>query len=261
MELVGRESTLNQQDMAEFCRHGIRILKIRLAPISGLLATLLCAAAMAQSYKPFPGESVDQRTRNIQERVETIYAAGNYDRALLIYEKDLSPLGDKYAQYMVGYMHLNGEGVDRDRVEALAWFRLAAERGEPLLERIRDEVIDGMSQIEVSASDYAYLELWKSIGDHALIMDLIRDDMNLLRAQTGTRIPTGGNTGSAVIFRPSGETVGPNFYRNVRTRLDARIAYLDARVEIRDDLVADELERIKIQEAEVKEELSVMGNR
>ena len=236
-------------------------MKIRLAFISGLLATLLCTAAIAQNYKPFPGESVDQRTRNMQERVEAIYAAGNFDRALLIYEKDLAPLGDKYAQYMVGYMHLHGEGVDQDRSKALAWFRLAAERGEPLLERIRDEVLQQMSAIEIAASDYTYLELWKSIGDHALIMDLIREDMNILRAQTGTRIPGGGNTNSSVIFRPSGETIGPNFYRNVRARLDARIAYLDARVEISDDLIAEELERIKIQEAEVKDELSAMGNR
>lgn len=248
--------------MAVYCRHGIWILKIRLAFISGLLASLLCTTADAQNYRPFPGETVDQRTRNMQERVEAIYAANNYNRALLIYEKDLAPLGDKYAQYMVGYMHLHGEGVQRDRVEALAWFRLAAERGEPLLERIRDEVLQQMSAVEISASDYVYLELWKSIGDHALIMDLIREDMNVLRAQTGTRIPGGGgNTGSTVIFRPSGETVGPNFYRDVRARLDARIAYLDARVEISDDLVADELERIKLQEAEVKEELSAMGNR
>lgn len=221
----------------------------------------LCAAALAQNYKPFPGEPVNQRTRTIQERVEAIYAAGDYERALLIYEKDLAPLGDKYAQYMVGYMHLHGQGVDPDRATALAWFRLAAERGEPLLERVRDEVLGQMSPVEVSASDYTYLQLWKSIGDHALIMDLIKEDMDILRAQTGTRIPGGTTTGSAVIFRPSGETVGPNFYRDVRTRLEARIAYLDARVEISDDVVADELERIKLQEAEVKEELSAMENR
>ena len=226
-----------------------------------MLASFLCVSVQAQNYKPFPGESVNQRTRTIQDRVEAIYAAGDHERALLIYEKDLAPLGDKYAQYMVGYMHLHGEGTDQDRATALAWFRLAAERGEPLLLRIRDEVIQQMSPVEVSASDYIYLELWKEIGDHALIMDLIREDMEILRAQTGTRIPGGTGTGSAVIFRPSGEPVGPNFYRDVRTRLDARIAYLDARVEISDDIIAEELERIKIQEAEVKEELSALENR
>ena len=74
----------------------------------GLLASLMFAATLAQTYKPFPGETVSQRTRNIQERVEVIYVAGDYQRALLIYEMDLAPIGDKYAQYMVGYMHLRG---------------------------------------------------------------------------------------------------------------------------------------------------------
>jgi len=236
-------------------------LKTRLAFIAGLLATSLCAGALAQNYKPFPGEVVNQRTRTIQERVEAIYAAGDYRRALLIYEKDLAPLGDKYAQYMVGYMHLNGEGIDSDRATALAWFRLAAERGEPLLQRIRDEVVQQMTPSEVAVSDQIYLELWREIGDHALIMDLIHEDMDILRSQTGTRIPSGSTASSAVIFRPSGETVGPNFYRDVRTRLEARIAYLDARVEISDDVVADELQHMTSQEAEVKEELSAMDNR
>ncbi len=236
-------------------------MKTRLALIAGLLATVLCALVQAQTYKPFPGESVNQRTRAIQERVEAIYSAGDYERALLIYEKDLAPLGDKYAQYMVGYMHLQGESVDPDATTALAWFRLAAERGEPLLERIRDEVSQQMSPAEVAASDDIFLALWKEIGDRALLLELIRRDMNILRGQTGTRIPGGVPAGSVSIYRLSGEPVGPYFYRDVRTRLEARIAYLDARVEISDVVVADELERIRIEEAAVKEELSAMGNK
>ena len=92
-----------------------RTLKIRLATVAGLLATLLCAHAQAQSYKYFPGEAIDQRTRSMQERVDAVYAAGDFDRALMIYEKDLAPLGDKYAQYMVGYMYLNAKGVSANR--------------------------------------------------------------------------------------------------------------------------------------------------
>lgn len=225
-----------------------------------MLATFLCAVVHAQSYKPFPGESVNQRTRAMQERVEAIYSAGDYERALMIYEKDLAPLGDKYAQYMVGYMYLQGESVDPDPTTALAWFRLAAERGEPLLERIRDEVIQQMSPAAVAASDDIFLALWKEIGDRALLLELIRRDMNVLRTQTGTRIPGGIPAGSVSTYRLSGEPVGPYFYSDVRTRLEARIAYLDGRVEISDVVVADELERIKIEEAAVKEELSAMGN-
>ncbi len=91
-------------------------------------------------------------------------------------------------------------------------------------------------------------------------MELIREDMEILRAQTGTRIPGGTSTSPVVIYRPSGETIGPNFYGDVRTRLAARLDYLDARVEISDDVVAEEFRRIKVEEAEVKDELSAMEN-
>jgi len=235
-------------------------LKIRLAFISGLLASLLCAQALSQDYRPFPGESVDQRTRIMQERVEAVYASGQFDRALLIYEKELAPLGDKYAQYMVEYMYLNAEGVAQDKVQAAAWYRLAAERGEALLQQTRDELIFEMTVAERQASDRVFLGLWKYMGDRALIMELIRRDMRTLKAQTGSRIPGASANGPAVIFKPSGETVGPNFYRDIRTRLEVRIAYLDARVEINDIVVADELEKIRSAEAAVKNELASIDN-
>jgi hypothetical protein len=241
-------------------RDGQRTLKTRLATILGLLASLMFATTLAQTYKPFPGETVSQRTRNIQERVEVIYVAGDYQRALLIYEKDLAPVGDKYAQYMAGYMHLQGEGTDRDRATALAWFRLAAERDEPLLVSVRDELLGRLSPEEISASDDIYLELWKDIGDYVLIMELIREDMDILRAETGTRIPGRSSIGSAVVYKSSGETVGPNFYQDVKNRLEARIAYLDTRMEISDD-VADEVERIRIQKMEIMEDLAAMDGR
>ena len=235
-------------------------MKTRLALTTGLLASLLCALAQAQTYKPFPGESVDQRTRNIQERVELVYASGNHQRALLIYEKELAPIGDKYAQYMVGYMRLNGLASEADAVTALAWYRLAAERGEPLLQSVRDDLVRQMTASEVAASDAIFLDLWKRMGDRALIMELIRRDMRVLRSQTGTRIPGSSASSPTVIFKPSGEPVGPNFYRDIRTRLEARIDYLDARVEVEDVVLLDELENIRNEEALVKDELAAMGN-
>ncbi len=236
-------------------------LKIRLAFFSGLLASLLCASAQSQSYKPFPGVDVDQRTHSIQEGVEIVYSSGDFDRALLIYEKELAPIGDKYAQYMVGYMYLNAEGVSQSNADALAWFRLAAERGEPLLVQIRDQLLGQMASREVAASDAVFVELWRTMGDRALISELIRRDMRLLRAQTGTRIPGATTSGPALILKPTGETVGPTFYRDIRTRLDSRIAYLDGTVEIDDSALAEELEGARKQHAEMKQELSAMENK
>ena len=236
------------------------VLKIRLAFITGLLVSLVCAHAGAQEYKPFPGVVVDQRTKSIQERVEAIYTSGDFKRALLIYEKELAPIGDKYAQYMVGYMHLHAEGVEQNSAEALAWFRLAAERGTPLLEQVRDEMMAGLTPEEIARSDEIFLDLWKTMGDRVLLLALIQRDMDRLREQTGTRIPGASRSNPTMIIRPTGETAGPSYYDDIRTRLRARIEYLDARVEISDTVIADEIERVRQSEQEVRDELSAMEN-
>jgi hypothetical protein len=236
-------------------------LKIRLAFTLGLLASLLSALAYAQSYKPFPGEEIDHRTRSMQERVDAVYASGDYERALLIYEKELAPIGDKYAQYMVGYMHLNALGVNQDKETALAWYRLAAERGDQLLVQTRDELAVQLAPAEIEASNTVFVELWQLMSDRVLLMELIRRDLQILKAQTGSRIPGATVTRPTVIYRPRGGSVGPNFYRDVSTRLDARLKYLDARVEISDDIIAVELEQLQSEQSAAKEELAAIRNR
>jgi len=57
------------------------------------------------------------------------HAMGDYERAL----QSLLPLAQTsdhaYAQYYLGVMYANGQGVDRDFEEAAKWFRSAAEKG------------------------------------------------------------------------------------------------------------------------------------
>jgi hypothetical protein len=247
--------------MAVVCRQGVSGLKTRDKNLAGLLVLLLCAAVAAQTYTPFPGETVDARTRSIQERVESVYQSGDYARALLIYEKELAPIGDKYAQYMVGYMHLNGQGTEPDSAEALAWYRLAAERGESLLVRTRDQLAASLTPEERDRADGTFIDLWKAMSDRVLLVDLIRQDMQILRQQSGSRIPGAEVSVPTIVYTPDGVPAGPNYYRDVRARLDARLAYLDARVEISDDIVAAELERIRRRESEIKRELAAMERR
>ena len=42
----------------------------------------------------------------------------------------LASNGDAQAQYYLGHLYAKGEGVDKDPVQALHWFRAAAEQGE-----------------------------------------------------------------------------------------------------------------------------------
>jgi len=233
-------------------------LKTRLAFITGLLASLVWAHAQAQwqDYKPFPGDPIDQRTRNLQERVEELYAGGNYARALYIYKHELAPIGDKYAQYMVGFMYLNAQGTERDEVEALAWYRLAAERGERALEKSRNDLVARLTPQQVAKSDVRFRELWRAFGDRALILELIDRDMLILGSQTGTRITGSTANGPTLVLRRTGEQLGPAYYADIRRRLASRLAYLNGKVEVSDEAIAEDLARMRQDESRIRQELA-----
>ena len=56
------------------------------------------------------------------------YERGDYTTA---YEEFLpiAEQGDAFAQFSLGIMYDNGEGVPQDYAEAVKWYRLAAEQG------------------------------------------------------------------------------------------------------------------------------------
>ncbi|MCH8070663.1 MAG: sel1 repeat family protein [Proteobacteria bacterium] len=235
-------------------------MKIRTALIVGLLAAFFCVPVQSQMYKPFPGESADQRTLQIQKRVDELYDAGDYKRALFIYEKDLAPRGDKYAQYMVGFMYVtDAHNVPQDTARALAWYRLAAERGNDVLEGARDELAATLTRDEIDASNQIFLDLLQKIGDTRLLMKLIQRDMNTLRSRTGTHIPGSRISGPMQIVRPSGMPENPNYYRDIRLRLEARLNYLETKVEISDITLESDYDGLRMFQEQVKSELAALG--
>ena len=79
------------------------------------------APVTAQQSGPFPGSPLDQATMRLGERVEELFDEKEYERAFFIYRNELAPIGDKYAQYMVGFMYETGTWVDEDPIRASAW--------------------------------------------------------------------------------------------------------------------------------------------
>lgn len=232
-------------------------MNARLTFIIGLTGLFVAAAASAQTFKHFPGASADQATLRAQQKVEKLYDNGDYKRALLIYQKDLAPGGDKYAQYMVGYMHLSGKSVPEDSSQALAWYRLAAERGDPALVHARDTLLDKLSDAEIARASALFVDLWKRIGDNKLILDLIREDLEDLSVRTGSRIP-GANSGRLTIVNMGGENGGDEYYENLRKRIDNRLKYLDSTVGIIDLESDEEIAEIKALEVEMRAELATL---
>lgn len=126
---------------------------------------------------------------NVQQKVESLYQQGEYKRAFFIYRNELVPVGDKYAQYMVGFMYLNGTGIERDPVLASAWYRLAAERSYPEFIAIRDQLLGSFTEADLEKSDEIYQQLRMDYSDIAIIMQLLRQERAAWNEQkTGSRL-------------------------------------------------------------------------
>lgn len=148
---------------------------------------LLLAAAVAVTAvagEPFPGQEPSREVMKLQEKVDALFEDQNYSRAMLIYREELAPIGDKYAQYMIGFMYLTGKGVAQDSIVASAWYRLAAERGQESFANERDELLAMLDDEHRVLSDNAYLALRHEYSDIALLSALITKDLEILRRFT-----------------------------------------------------------------------------
>ena len=224
---------------------------IRYSILCGLITLLMASVASSQTYPSFPGGETDHATLRTQERVEELYLSKSYDRAYFIYRKDLAPRGDKYAQYMIGYMHFMGVGVPHDPAVALAWYRLAAERGSPPIILARDELEKALNPAQIEAANSLFAELRDELSDRGLILDLVEDDLKLLRDRAG-RSRSMGSSPVTIIDRRYGYMSGAQYYETIKKRLAARLTYLKGQVDVIDVDGVETMELAQI-ESEIKE--------
>ena len=192
---------------------------------------LLSQAAQAQGI----GEASanDSPTLRQQAKAEELYRAGHWERAYFIYVNDLAAIGDKYAQYMAGYMCLNGKGMPRDPVRASAWYRLAAERGAPEFIEVRDQLLESMSEESRQASDELFIALRKKYSDLVLALKILRDEREILDTRpTGSRLSA--NSSSITIVDPSTgmSTTRSEYLRRVESRMKLRLDNITAQLGI-----------------------------
>lgn len=212
-----------------------------------LLALLVPTLAMSQSMD-FPTGDLDSRTMRTQAKVESLYERGDYKRAHFIYSNELAPQGDKYAQYMTGYMYMMGQGVDEDPVKASAWYRIAAERRGPEFMAVRDQVLQNLNDEQRARSDDLYVELRNQYSDLVIIMELLVEDLDTLKtARTGSRLS--GNASSVMIIDPktgmpvSADHLRTRDLRNAQMRLDFVTSRLDIEP-IRAEQVDDQIDML-----------------
>ena len=207
------------------------------------------------------GVGLDSKTLSVQAKAEELFERGDFRRAHVIYLNDLAPIGDKYAQYMLGFMSLTGLGVEQDTVLASAWYRLAAERGEPTqFVRIRDELLGNLDAVDRDRSDQVYRSLRRDYSDIAISMREAREAFDdLEQVTTGSRI--GGSPSSAVtIVEPragsqSGDALIYRTQQRMQRHLDNVTGTLGVARLSAENLTAGELSSLERQVQDYVEQL------
>src|ERR1700692_2745247 len=94
--------------------------------IESALLLALCVPALPW---PLVGQAAQTPAQARLAAAQRAFELGDYPTAL----KELLPLaklGNADAQYSLGVMYGNGQGVPRNEKEAARWYRLAAEQGD-----------------------------------------------------------------------------------------------------------------------------------
>ena len=191
-----------------------------------LISLLLVAISGAALGDNFPGTKPSRTMIKTQEKAQSLFEMEKYDRALLIYKKDLAPLGDKHAQYMVGYIYLAGKGVARDPITASAWYRLSAERENPQFRRVSDKLLALMNEEQRAQSDKLFAELRREIGDVVLLARLIREDLDILESRLGSTVIRQNEFERGNFKTPSGRF--ESAAERITTRIDTMIPLIDS---------------------------------
>ncbi|MFU8878366.1 MAG: hypothetical protein ACNA7E_09505 [Wenzhouxiangellaceae bacterium] len=110
-------------------------LSIVLVVVALLFSTLAPGQnriTLERSLENTPGEQFLLRGTRFYRNGEYQAAAANFQRAAF--------WGDKSAQFNLGLMHVNGEGVERNVLLGWAWIELAAERGDSTFREVADDI-------------------------------------------------------------------------------------------------------------------------
>ena len=187
-----------------------------------IVVTYVCLGFSGQvcAGERFPGYEPDRKALDTQQKVDQLFDRGAYERAIVIYRDELAPLGDKYAQYMVGYMYLTGKGVDEDPVVALAWYRLSAERGHDSFVAVYDQLSGALSVEQRQLAGDAYAGLAATLGDAAIVKRLVEKDIG--------RLQRGGAPDVSLSLQAGGnERINKTMARQIRLRLESRMRFLE----------------------------------
>lgn len=120
------------------------------------------------------------------------YNRKDYEHAVYML-KVAASWGYKPAEYNLGVIYFQGDGVPADRTLGAAWLVLAAEGGDPRYLAARDWAITSLSKVEFARTDEQWGQLKETYGDKVALRRAKAQWAFVKANQTGTRV--GGTVG------------------------------------------------------------------
>lgn len=158
------------------------------------------------------------------------YDNGRQDEARKYFER-AAAYGDKLSQHFLALMYWNGDGVDRDPVQAYVWADLAAERGNsPDLIRVREHIWHELTPAQQAQSLTIGQSYYDRYGDQVAQRRTNTEIRRFARTQTGSRVGLltsrlEVNAGRPELWAGGGrstygplKSTGTEFYADNRTR-------------------------------------------
>ena len=134
-------------------------MRIRLLAAAALLWTIPALAAFYDALQ------IDNIYANEASGLR-FYEQGNYDRAFALLRKTAA-LGMKQSKYILGFMFMKGEGVDKNMLYGLAWMGLATESGNEEWQEAYDRLYGSLSDAQRSMVDSKLEDYRRKFGASA----------------------------------------------------------------------------------------------
>jgi len=148
------------------------------------------------------------------ERGNMFYRQGDYEAAVGNYQL-AARWADKLAQFNLGLMYVNGDGVERDPLRGWAWIKLSAERGYPKNVQLAEEIWDQFTpEHREAARKILEEELEPEFGDEVAVPRTTNEMKRMLARTTSGGSRVGANRVVYVTDRDGTFQSGNQFFRD-----------------------------------------------
>ena len=190
-----------------------------------LLAALLQTAGLNAQVANYSNYAANAPGTPFLERGNMFFRQGDYDAAVGNFRL-AAHWADKLAQFNLGMMYVNGDGVARDPLRGWAWIKLSAERGYPKNAAVAADIWNQFTdEHRKVAEQILEEELRPRYGDEVAIPRTSNEMKRMLARNTSGGSRVGVNRAVYVTGRDGTFVSGDQFFRDERWNFEKIVQF------------------------------------